>query len=359
MIDNIKTVDWNVHTRNHPGMYIGKLGDGSLQDDGIYVLLKEVIDNCMDEFIRGYGKNIEISIQEDKVTVRDYGRGIPLKIIVDCVSKFDIGIKFNDSTIGMNGVGAKAVNALSSFFKVECFVDGKRKSAEFSKGIKSVETNIEATKEPNGTCITFIPDKTLFINYHWHTEYIEKMMWNYVYLNEGLTISCNGQKFFSKNGLLDLINNVSNDVLYLPIHLKENDFECALVHTNRNGEEYYSFVNKQYTVYGGTHQQAFREAIVKAVQKFFNKKFDPKDVRNSMVATISIRVKYASFDSQTKTKLCSQHIEPGGQTIRKYIIDMIANLLGKYLHMNPDVADVILGKILESEKERNGVNPIA
>jgi topoisomerase-4 subunit B len=360
--DSIKSLDWNVHIRERPGMYIGKLGDGSSHDDGIYVLLKEVMDNCIDEFMRGFGKTIEISIKEDKVSVRDYGRGIPLKKMVDCVSKINTGGKFDDSkaydtAIGMNGVGVKAVNALSKFFKVNSFVDGKLKSAEFSEGMKLVENNIEPTKEANGTNITFIPDKSLFVNFHWYNEYIEKMMWNYVYLNRGLTINCNGQKFVSKNGLLDLINNsVSTDLLYSPIHLKDNDFECALVHTNRSySEEYYTFVNSQYTIYGGTHQQAFREAIVKTIRDFYKKDFDPSDVRNSIVAALSIRVKNATFEAQTKTKLGSQYMEPGGQTIRNYVNDMVGKLLDKYLHMNPEVADAILKKILESEKERKEI----
>ena len=364
--DSIKTLDWNVHLRERPGMYIGKLGDGSSHDDGIYVLLKEVLDNCVDEFMHGYGKTIEISIKEDKVTVRDYGRGIPLKKMVDCVSKINTGGKFDDSSaygtsIGMNGVGVKATNALSSFFKVNSFVDGKQKSAEFSEGVKLVENNIEPTKENNGTCISFIPDKSLFVNFHWYNEYIEKMMWNYVYLNRGLTIICNGQKFISKNGLLDLINNnVSTDALYPPIHLKENGFECALVHTNRKyGEEYYSFVNSQYTIYGGTHQQAFREAIVNTIRDFYKKDFDPNDVRNSIVAALSIKVKNASFEAQTKTKLGSQYMEPGGQTIRNYVNSMVGNLLDKYLHMNPEVAETILKKILESEKERKEIAGIS
>ena len=364
--DSIKTLDWNVHLRERPGMYIGKLGDGSSHDDGIYVLLKEVLDNCVDEFMHGYGKTIDISIKEDKVTVRDYGRGIPLKKMVDCVSKINTGGKFDDSSaygtsIGMNGVGVKATNALSSFFKVNSFVDGKQKSAEFSEGVKLVENNIEPTKENNGTCISFIPDKSLFVNFHWYNDYIEKMMWNYVYLNRGLTIICNGQKFISKNGLLDLINNnVSTDALYPPIHLKENGFECALVHTSRKyGEEYYSFVNSQYTIYGGTHQQAFREAIVNTVREFYKKDFDPNDVRNSIVAALSIKVKNASFEAQTKTKLGSQYMEPGGQTVRNYVNNMVSNLLDKYLHMNPEVAETILKKILESEKERKEIAGIS
>jgi topoisomerase-4 subunit B len=360
--DSIVTLEWDEHIRTRPGMYIGKLGDGSAHDDGIYVLLKEVIDNSIDEFMRGYGKNIEITIKENKVTIRDYGRGIPLNKMIDCVSKINTGGKFDegsayDNSIGMNGVGVKAVNALSSFFMVKCCVEGKQKTAEFSCGKKINETPIEKTEDKNGTSISFIPDASIFVNFHWYTEYIEKMIWNYVYLNIGLTIWFNGQRYVSKNGLLDLLNNnVGNDILYQPIHLKEGEFECALVHTSRKyGEEYYSFVNSQNTTQGGTHQQAFREAIVKTIREFYKKEFDANDVRNSIVAAISIKVKNPIFESQTKTKLGSQYMAPEGQTIRNYINDIIIRLLDKYLHINPDVADAILKKILESEKERKEI----
>jgi len=360
--ESIKTLDWDEHIRTRPGMYIGKLGDGTAHDDGIYVLLKEVIDNSIDEFMRGYGKTIEITIKEQKVTIRDYGRGIPLKKMVDCVSKINTGGKFDDSNaydtaIGMNGVGVKAVNALSSFFKVHCFVDGKQKYAEFSCGKKLIEANIEPTKINNGTIISFIPDNTLFENFHWYNEYVEKMMWNYVYLNKGLTIVFNGQKFVSKNGLLDLLhNNISGEMIYPPIHLKEDEFEFAIVHTSRKyGEEYYSFVNSQNTTQGGTHQQAFREAIVKTVRDFYKKDYDPNDIRNSIVAALSLKVKGAIFESQTKTKLGSQYMAPGGQTIRNYINDVVIRLLDKYLHIHSDVAEILQKKIIESEKERKEI----
>jgi topoisomerase-4 subunit B len=360
--DSIITLEWNIHIRERPGMYIGKLGDGSTEDDGIYVLLKEVLDNCIDEFMDGFGKSIEIFIKEDKVTVRDYGRGIPLKKMVDAVSKMNTSGKFKGTksygaSIGMNGVGLKGVNALSSFFKVNSFQDGKHKCAEFSEGIKQVENNIESTKEANGTCITFVPDKSLFINFHWYNECIDKMMWNYVYLNRGLVINFNGQKYFSKNGLLDLINNnISSDVLYPPIHLKDNDFECAIVHTSRRyDEDYYSFVNSQYTIYGGTHLQVFKEAIVKTIREFYKKDFEPNDIRNSIVAALSIKVKEPTFLSQTKTKLSSSLMEPDGQSIKNYVYDMVGKLLDKYLHINPEVADTILKKIIESEKERKEI----
>ncbi|HPE41324.1 MAG TPA: DNA topoisomerase IV subunit B [Bacteroidales bacterium] len=360
--DSIITLDWDEHIRMRPGMYIGKLGDGSSHDDGIYVLLKEVLDNSIDEFMRGYGKTIEVSIKEHKVTIRDFGRGIPLKSVVDCVSKINTGGKFNESSayetaIGMNGVGVKAVNALSSRFIVQSWVDKKTKKAEFSCGKKVTETAIEHTEEPNGTLVSFVPDQSLFENFHWYTEYIEVMMWNYVYLNRGLTISFNGKKYFSKNGLLDLLNNnVEGEMLYPPIHLKDDDFEFAIVHTTRRyGEEYHSFVNSQNTTQGGTHQQAFREAIVKTIRDFYKKDYDPSDIRNSIVAALSIKVKNAIFESQTKTKLGSQHMTPGGQTIRNYINDIVGRLLDKYLHMNPTVADAIQKKIVESEKERKEI----
>jgi len=360
--DSIITLDWDEHIRMRPGMYIGKLGDGSSHDDGIYVLLKEVLDNSIDEFMRGFGKTIEVNIKEQKVTIRDFGRGIPLKSVVDCVSKINTGGKFNESSayetaIGMNGVGVKAVNALSSRFVVQSWVDGKTKKAEFSCGKKVKEEPIESTTESNGTYVSFIPDESLFENFHWYTEYIEVMMWNYVYLNRGLTILFNGKKYFSKNGLLDLLNNnVESEMLYPPIHLKDDDFEFAIVHTSRRyGEEYHSFVNSQNTTQGGTHQQAFREAIVKTIRDFYKKEYDPSDIRNSIVAALSIKVKNAIFESQTKTKLGSQHMSPGGQTIRYFINDIVGRLLDKFLHMNPTVADAIQKKIVESEKERKEI----
>jgi topoisomerase-4 subunit B len=341
-------------------MYIGKKGDGSSHDDGIYVLLKEVMDNAIDEFMNGYGKVIDITIKENRVTVRDYGRGIPLNKVVDCYSKMNTGRNFKGdfASIGMNGVGVKAVNALSTHLLVQSVRDGQMKRAEFSAGLLTKEYPIEATDEKNGTMASFLPDNTIFENYEWYTEYIENLLWNYVYLNRGLTINFNGKRFYSKNGLLDLLNKkVGDNALYEPIYLKDDNFEFAMVHTNRKyGEEYYTFVNSQYTEHGGTHQQAMREAIVKTFRDFFKKNFEPADVRNSVVANMSIKVKDPIFDSQTKTKLGSEHMEPGGQTIRNYVNDMIGRLLDNYLHKHPDVADVILKKIQEAEKERIAIS---
>lgn len=360
--EDIITLNWDEHIRTRPGMYIGKLGDGSSHDDGIYILLKEVIDNSIDEFMEGYGKTVDVTIKERRVTVRDYGRGMPLNKMVDCVSKMNTGGKFKegsafDSSIGMNGVGVKAVNALSTLFAVQSFRDGKMKRAEFSCGKKINESRMENTEERNGTLISFMPDDTIFENFDWYTEYIDRMLWNYVYLNRGLTINFNGQKYYSKNGLLDLLNNnVGDDILYEPIYLKEDKFEFAMVHTIRKyGEEYYTFVNSQNTTQGGTHQQALREAVVKTFRDFYKKDFDPNDIRNSIVATMAIRVKEPIFESQTKTKLGSLYMEPGGQTIRNYVNDIICRLLDNYLHKHSDVADMILKKIQESEKERTEI----
>lgn len=358
--DNIITLNWYEHIRTRPGMYIGKKGDGSSHDDGIYVLLKEVMDNAIDEFMNGYGKVIDVTIKENRVTVRDYGRGIPLNKVVDCYSKMNTGRNFKGdfASIGMNGVGVKAVNALSTHLLVQSVRDGQMKRAEFSAGLLTKEYPIEATDEKNGTMASFLPDNTIFENYEWYTEYIENLLWNYVYLNRGLTINFNGKRFYSKNGLLDLLNKkVGDNALYEPIYLKDDNFEFAMVHTNRKyGEEYYTFVNSQYTEHGGTHQQAMREAIVKTFRDFFKKNFEPADVRNSVVANMSIKVKDPIFDSQTKTKLGSEHMEPGGQTIRNYVNDMIGRLLDNYLHKHPDVADVILKKIQEAEKERIAIS---
>jgi topoisomerase-4 subunit B len=360
--DNITTLEWDEHIRTRPGMYIGKLGDGSAHDDGIYVLFKEVIDNAIDEFMQGFGRSIEIHIKENKVSIRDYGRGIPLTKVVDCVSKMNTGGKFKegtafDNSIGMNGVGVKAVNALSTYFFVQSVRDGQKKTAEFSCGKLVNESPIELCDERNGTLVSFIPDDSIFENYHWYIDYVEKMIWNYAYLNRGLSIMLNSKRFISKNGLLDLINNnIGNDALYEPIHLEEGDFEFALVHTDRKyGEEYYSFVNSQNTTQGGTHQQAFREAIVKTFRDFYKKDFDPNDIRNSVVAALSIKVKEPIFESQTKTKLGSTYMRPGGITIRNYVNDIVSKLLDKYLHIHLDVADIILKKIQESEKERKEI----
>ena len=357
--DAIITLNWDDHIRTRPGMYIGKVGDGSSHDDGIYVLLKEVMDNAIDEFMNGYGKAIEVTIKEKRVTVRDYGRGIPLNKVVDCYSKMNTGRNFKGdfASIGMNGVGVKAVNALSTSLLVQSVRDGKIKKAEFSKGKLIKEYPIEDTTEKNGTMASFLPDDTIFVNFDWYTEYIENLLWNYVYLNRGLTINFNGQKFYSKNGLLDLLNKeTGSDRLYEPIYLHDENFEFAMVHTTRKyGEDYYTFVNSQYTIHGGTHQQAMREAIVKTFRDFYKKNFEPSDVRNSVCATMSVKIKDPLFDSQTKTKLGSDYMEPGGQTVRYYVNEMIGRLLDNYLHKHQEVADIILKKIQEAEKERTAI----
>ena len=357
--DAIITLNWDDHIRTRPGMYIGKVGDGSSHDDGIYVLLKEVMDNAIDEFMNGYGKAIEVTIKEKRVTVRDYGRGIPLNKVVDCYSKMNTGRNFKGdfASIGMNGVGVKAVNALSTSLLVQSVRDGKVKRAEFSKGKLVKEYPIEDTIEKNGTMASFLPDDTIFVNFDWYTEYIENLLWNYVYLNRGLTINFNGQKFYSKNGLLDLLNKeTGSDRLYEPIYLHDENFEFAMVHTTRKyGEDYYTFVNSQYTIHGGTHQQAMREAIVKTFRDFYKKNFEPSDVRNSVCATMSVKIKDPLFDSQTKTKLGSDYMEPGGQTVRYYVNEMIGRLLDNYLHKHQEVADIILKKIQEAEKERTAI----
>ncbi len=361
--DNIVTLDWDEHIRMRPGMYIGKLGDGSSSDDGIYVLLKEVIDNSIDEFMEGHGKAFDITIKDRRASVRDYGRGIPLNKVVDCVSRMNTGGKFKDGSafevsIGMNGVGVKAVNALSTEFVVQSVRDGKMKRVEFSCGKLVRELPISDTEEKNGTLIEFMPDDSIFENFDWYNDYIDKLLWNYVYLNRGLTINFNGKKYFSRNGLLDLLNKTTGeDVLYAPIYLKDDDFEFAMVHTNRKyGEEYYTFVNSQYTSHGGTHQQAMREAIVKTVRDFYKKNYDPSDIRNAVVATMSIRVKEPIFESQTKTKLGSELMSPGGQTIRNYVNDKIGRLLDNHLHRNPEVAEAMQARIQEAEKERIAIS---
>ncbi len=361
--DNIVTLDWDEHIRMRPGMYIGKLGDGSSNDDGIYVLLKEVIDNSIDEFMEGHGRSFDITIKDKRASVRDYGRGIPLNKVVDCVSKMNTGGKFKDGSafevsIGMNGVGVKAVNALSSDFVVQSVRDGQLKRAEFSRGKLVREHPIISTDEKNGTLIEFLPDNSIFENFDWYNDYIDKLLWNYVYINRGLTINFNGKKYFSKNGLLDLLTKTTgDDVLYKPIYLKDDDFEFAMVHTNRKyGEEYYTFVNSQFTSHGGTHQQAMREAIVKTVRDFYKKNYDPSDIRNALVATMSIRVKEPIFESQTKTKLGSENMSPNGQTIRNYVNDKIGKLLDNHLHRNPDVAEAMQARIQEAEKDRIAIS---
>ncbi len=358
--DSIRSLDWKEHIRMRPGMYIGKLGDGSSHDDGIYVLVKEVIDNSIDEFVMGHGKTIEVSVTEKQVAIRDYGRGMPLGKVNECVSKINTGAKYDSKVfkkaVGLNGVGSKAVNALSSHFRAQSFREGKTKLVEYQRGVCVNDAPICDSDEKEGTLITFTPDSEIFGNYHFLYEYIEEMLWNYVFLNNGLTIVFNGQKFHAKNGLYDLLErniNGNGPVLYPIIHIKEGDFECAFSHSSRTyGEEYFSFVNGQHTTSGGTHQNAFREAIVKTIREFFNKDFETSDIRSSIIAAISIKVQEPVFESQTKTKLGSQHLEQGGQSIRNYVNDVVKRNLDNYLHINTETAEAIYRKILQSEKER-------
>lgn len=357
--ESIRSLDWKEHIRLRPGMYIGKLGDGSSHDDGIYVLIKEIIDNCIDEFTMGHGKSIEITIKEHTVSVRDYGRGIPLGKLVDCVSQINTGAKYDSKVfkkaVGLNGVGSKAVNALSSMFIAQAVRDGHTNLVEFRQGELVRETGDQPTDLRNGTMITFTPDIELFGNYHFLKEYIEQMLWNYCFLNNGLTIIFNGQRFLAKNGLLDMLEKANNGspVIYPIIHIKDEDFECAFTHSAKQyGEEYYSFVNGQHTTQGGTHLAAFRDALVKTIREFFGKDFEYSDIRSSIVAAVSIKVSEPLFESQTKTKLGSQHIEPGGLTINKFITDILKKKLDNFLHMNSDTAEALYRKILQSEKER-------
>ncbi len=361
--DSIRTLDWKEHIRKRPGMYIGKLGDGSSHDDGIYILLKEVIDNSIDEFAMGVGKSIEVSITDRMVTVRDYGRGIPLGKLIDVTSKMNTGAKYDSEvfkkSVGLNGVGIKAVNALSDQFIVESFREGEVKKAVFSRGVLVEDAEIQASEEKNGVKIVFHPDEELFSNYRYISEYIETLLKNYVYLNAGLSIYFNGQRFFSKNGLLDLLNeNMNSEGLYDIIHLRGEDIEVAMTHGRQYGEEYYSFVNGQHTTQGGTHLAAFREALVKAVRDFFKKDFDTSDIRTSIISAISIKVQEPVFESQTKTKLGSKDIGPEGPSVRNFIMDFVTSNLDNYLHKNPSVADAIYRKILESEKERKAISGI-
>jgi len=363
--ENIRSLDWKEHIRLRPGMYIGKLGDGSSADDGIYILLKETIDNCIDEFVMGAGKTIDISIQGEKVTVRDYGRGIPLGKVVDVVSKMNTGGKYDTrafkKSVGLNGVGTKAVNALSAFFKVESNRDGKSKSAEFETGELVNEELLEETSRRRGTKITFIPDEAIFKKYIYRNEYVERMLKNYVYLNPGLTIVFNGEKFFSENGLKDLLedNNTQEDLLYPIIHLKGHDIEVAITHSKTQySEEYHSFVNGQHTTQGGTHQAAFREAIVKTIRDYYGKNYDASDIRKSIISAISIKVMEPVFESQTKTKLGSTDMGGGLPTVRTYINDFIGKQLDNYLHKNSEVAEKIQFKIVQAEKERKELSGI-
>ena len=358
---SIKSLDWKEHIRLRPGMYIGKLGNGKNPDDGIYVLIKEIIDNCIDEYVMGFGNKIDIDIIENNVTVRDYGRGIPLGKVIDCVSKINTGGKYDSEafqkSVGLNGVGLKAVNALSTKFQIESFREGEIKHALFEKGNTVVDDKIKKTEERNGTSIIFEPDNSIFKNYNYIPEYLEDQIWNYAYLNSGLTLNYNGKKYHSENGLLDLLENKTDPeaIRYPIIHFKGQDIECALTHTNNYGEEYYSFVNGQYTTHGGTHLAAYKEAIVKAVRDFFKKDYDATDIRASVAGAIAIRVQEPVFESQTKTKLGSLNISPKGQTVRSFVNDFVKKELDNFLHKNPDTAQALQKRILQSERERKEI----
>ena len=356
--ESIKSLDWKEHIRLRPGMYIGKLGDGSSPDDGIYVMVKEVIDNCIDEYTMGYGKTIEVTIEGKSVNIRDYGRGIPLGKVVDVVSKINTGAKYDSKvfqkSVGLNGVGTKAVNALSKLFKVASFRDGKIKEAEFERGVLVKEYKEAKSDGENGTLVTFTPDDSVFKNFHFIPEYLEKQIWNYCFLNAGMRIVFNGKSYVSKNGLLDLLerNTNADELRYPIIHLKGEDIEIALAHNNDYGEDYYSFVNGQHTTQGGTHQAAFREAYVKVIRDFFKKDYDAGDVRQSIVAAISVRVVEPVFESQTKTKLGSLNVDEGGPSMRQFILDFLSKQLDNYLHKNPTVAEALKKRIEQSERER-------
>lgn len=359
--DSIRSLDWKEHIRLRPGMYIGKLGDGSAYDDGIYVLLKEIVDNSIDEFVMGAGKSIDISISEHKVSIRDYGRGIPLGKVIDCVSKINTGGKYDSKafqkSVGLNGVGTKAVNALSTAFTVQSYRDGKTKKAEFEKGELVNDLPETETTQRNGTAVSFVPDDSIFRNYRFLPEFIESMIWNYVFLNSGLSINFNGQKYFSERGLYDLLtrNSDTENIRYPIIHLKGDDIEIAMTHGQQYGEEYYSFVNGQHTTQGGTHQAAFREAVVKTIREFYKKEFDASDIRASIVSAIAIKVQEPVFESQTKTKLGSQNVGPDGPSVRTFINDFVKKELDDYLHKHPETADALLKRILQSERERKDI----
>ncbi|MEJ7647110.1 MAG: DNA topoisomerase IV subunit B [Chryseolinea sp.] len=358
---SIKSLDWREHIRLRPGMYIGKLGDGSSKDDGIYVLVKEVMDNCIDEHMMGYGKTIEVKITDQRVVVRDFGRGIPLGKVVDVVSKINTGAKYDSGafqkSVGLNGVGTKAVNALSNYFKVQAFREGQTKLAEFKKGILVVDARMAKSDERNGTLVEFEPDNTMFKHYHFIPEYLEDLMWNYAFLNAGLTINYNGKKYYSKDGLLDLLRQKADaeDLRYPIIHFKGEDIEVALSHGSQYGEEYYSFVNGQHTTQGGTHLAAFREGLVKGVRDFFKKDYDAADIRASIIGAIAIRVQEPVFESQTKTKLGSTNMAPDGVSVRAFVGDFVAKELEIYLHKNATTADALQKRILQSERERKEI----
>jgi len=363
--DNIRSLDWKEHIRMRPGMYIGKLGDGSSPDDGIYILIKEVLDNSIDEHVMGAGKTIEVSVKDETVIVRDYGRGIPLGKVVDVVSKMNTGGKYDSKafkkSVGLNGVGTKAVNALSSYFKVQSIREGQTAFAEFSRGNITLEEKAQSSSVRKGTKVTFVPDRSIFPKFKYRNEYIVKMIKNYVYLNTGLTIVFNGEKYFSENGLKDLLEeNIANEFMLFPIiHLKGNDIEVAITYSKAQySEEYHSFVNGQHTTQGGTHQNAFREAIVKTIRDYFGKNHDASDIRKSIVSAISIKVMEPIFESQTKTKLGSTEMGGGLPTVRTFISDFVKTNLDNYLHKNPDTAEKIQKKILQAEKERKDLSGI-
>ncbi|MDL2304758.1 type IIA DNA topoisomerase subunit B [Bacteroides sp. OttesenSCG-928-D19] len=358
--DNIKTLDWKEHIRRRPGMYIGKLGDGSHSDDGIYVLLKEAMDNSIDEYMMGYGKTIEVTVSGGRVTVRDHGRGIPLGKLVDVASKMNTGGKYDSKafkkSVGLNGVGIKAVNALSTYFRISSYRDGEEKTAEFQCGNITNDQPIKSTEENNGTLTEFVPDNTIFKDYQYQDEYIEPLLKNYVFLNCGLTIMFNGKRFYSRNGLVDLLNeNMTSEPLYPIIHLKGEDIEMVLTHGNQYGEEYYSFVNGQHTTQGGTHLSAFREAVSRTIKEYYAKNFDYADIRSGMIGAISIKVEEPVFESQTKTKLGSKDVGPEGPSIGKFIGDFVKKELDNFLHKNTATSEAILQKIQESEKERKAI----
>ncbi len=361
--DNIRSLDWKEHIRLRPGMYIGKLGDGSSSDDGIYILVKEVIDNSIDEFVMGHGKRIDVTVKDGKVTVRDYGRGIPLGKVIDCVSQINTGGKYDSKafkkSVGLNGVGTKAVNALSSHFIVYSVREGKKKEARFVRGELVEDVPVTDTNEKNGTYVEFIPDEQIFKKYTFKIPYLQKMMWNYCYLNRRLVINLNGERFESKNGLKDLLeDNMDGESLYPVIHLEGEDIEVAFTHGKTYGEDYYSFVNGQHTTQGGTHQKAFRESVAKVIRDFYGKNYEASDIRQSIVAAISVKVVEPVFESQTKTKLGSTEIEPGGKSMRAFVNDFLKEKLDNYLHRHPEVAEVLEKKIKQSEKERKELSGI-
>ncbi|HPE97466.1 MAG: type IIA DNA topoisomerase subunit B [Chitinophagales bacterium] len=362
--EHIRTLDWIEHMRLRPGMYIGKLGDGTSPDDGIYILVKEVVDNAIDEFAMGFGKKIEIRVDKQQVMVRDYGRGIPLGKVIDCVSKMNTGAKYDSKafqkSVGLNGVGTKAVNALSSWFRVQSTREGKSKVAEFEKGVITKDNKIAASTDRDGTLVEFIPDPDIFRNFHFIPEYLENQIWNYAYLNAGLTIQFNGQKYYSQNGLLDLLERKTNkeELRYPIIHLKGEDIEIAMSHNNDYGEEYYSFVNGQFTTQGGTHLAAFREAVVKTIREFYKKDYDASDIRQSIIAAVSVRVQEPVFESQTKTKLGSLNMAPDGPAVRTFINDFVRRELDNYLHKNPQAAEALQKRIMQSERERKEISGI-